>query len=215
MDHRNVLSAGPAFEELLRDARAGCPNSLGRLLERYRRPLEGTAARWLPERLRAKADGADLVQETFLRANRYIGAFRGTREAELVRWLRQLLRSRVVSFQRLYRDGGRREAAREVSLGGERVSDAAEHVQRRRTPTPAVIALDREWVAGCRKLFAQLTARHQQVLTLRYGDGLPFEDVGRALALTADAARKLCDRALKCLGELMPGEDDEPVSRAG
>jgi RNA polymerase sigma-70 factor (ECF subfamily) len=88
-------NAGPDPEPLLLLARAGQASALGQLLELYRNYLTLLARLQIGRRLQGKADSADLVQETFLEATEHFEQFRGTSEAELTAWLRQILVSRL------------------------------------------------------------------------------------------------------------------------
>jgi len=69
-------SADPDPEELLHQAQSGNGSALGRLLEMYRNYLAVLARLQIGRRLQGKADPADLVQETFLRAHRECASFR-------------------------------------------------------------------------------------------------------------------------------------------
>src|SRR5438270_4361661 len=89
-------------EHLLRGARAGDAATLGRLLELYRRYLGLLARVQIGQRLQGKIDASDLVQETFLEAHRNFPRFRGTTEAELVSWLRQILAAKLADLLRRY-----------------------------------------------------------------------------------------------------------------
>ena len=63
----------------------------------------------------AKGGASDLVQETFLEAQRDFPRFQGTSEAELLGWLRQMLLNNVANFTRHYRIT-KREVGREVAI---------------------------------------------------------------------------------------------------
>src|SRR5580704_12939343 len=65
--------------------------------------------------VQAKGAASDLVQETFLEAQRDFARFHGTTEVELLAWLRQILVNNVANFTRRYR-AQKREANREVVL---------------------------------------------------------------------------------------------------
>src|SRR5258707_14608986 len=94
--------AGPDPEQLLGLARAGSGPALGQLLELYRSYLAILARLQIGRRLQGKVDAADLVQETFLEAHRHFAEFRGTVEAELVCWLRQILAGLLANLVRRY-----------------------------------------------------------------------------------------------------------------
>src|SRR5262249_50621293 len=75
-----LMSASPAWE-----------------LERYR-PLLKLQMRQveLGARLQRRFDGSDVVQEALLKAHVSLGQFRGRTEAELVKWLHEILTSTLV-----------------------------------------------------------------------------------------------------------------------
>src|SRR5437867_10439470 len=89
-------------EQFLRLAREGSSSALGQLLELYRNYLSLLARLQIGRRLQGKVDGSDLVQETFLRAHRDFGQFRGNTEEELISWLRQILSARLSDLVRHY-----------------------------------------------------------------------------------------------------------------
>src|SRR5919201_4288211 len=104
-------------------ARAGSREALGRVLDAARRYLLTIARQELDPDLRAKNSPSDLVQETFVEAQRDFGQFQGDTEAELLAWLRQLLLHRVGKLRRSFRDTQKRRLAREVALGGDSSSE--------------------------------------------------------------------------------------------
>src|SRR5437867_4753384 len=89
-------------EQFLRLAREGSGAALGQLLELYRRYLLLLARLQIGRRLQGKVDAADLVQETFLDAHRHFAQFRGTTEAEVTSWLRQILATNLANLVRHY-----------------------------------------------------------------------------------------------------------------
>src|SRR6266446_2817513 len=113
--------ATPAGEmaPLLDAARRGSRQALGQLLESCRSYLLMVARGELDADLQAKEGASDLVQETFLEAQRDFGQFQGASEAELLAWLRRLLLNNVANFTRRYRTTGKRSVTREVALGEE------------------------------------------------------------------------------------------------
>src|SRR5262249_46357722 len=89
-------------------ARAGSRADLGQALELGRKYLLLVAERELDADVQAKGGASDLVQETFLEAQRDFAQFRGTTEAELLAWLRQMLLHNIANFTRRYRGTGKR-----------------------------------------------------------------------------------------------------------
>ena len=84
-------------------ARAGSREALGQVLETFRSYLLLVADRELDAELRAKGGASDLVQDTFLEAQRDFDCFHGNSADELRAWLRRLLLNNVANFTRQYR----------------------------------------------------------------------------------------------------------------
>src|SRR5579862_5180854 len=87
---------------LLRLARGGHPEVLGKLLEHYRPYLRLLARLQVANRLQKELDDSDVVQETFLDAARDFPHFRGTSEEEFLAWLKRLLAANVADTHRRF-----------------------------------------------------------------------------------------------------------------
>src|SRR3712207_3515337 len=94
------------------------PNAGVRPLEYFREYLRVLARLQIDPRLRGKLDPSDVVQETLLRAHERREQFRGTTDAELAGWLRQILANQLAEALRRYT-----RQARDVNL--ERSLEAA------------------------------------------------------------------------------------------
>ena len=102
-------------QQLLKRAQAADAEALGELLEDYRAYLTVLAHRYLDTRLRGRLDAADIVQVTFLEAQRDLPNFRGQQIEELLGWLRHILRNNVSSAHQKHIYTQKRSAGREVS----------------------------------------------------------------------------------------------------
>src|SRR5262245_63572239 len=96
-------------------ARAGQPDALGALFDKYRNYFRLLATTCLHRDLRRKADPSDVVQETFLKAHAGFDEFRGSSEQEWTAWVRRILVRSLMDLQRRYAVPGR-DVARERSL---------------------------------------------------------------------------------------------------
>jgi RNA polymerase sigma-70 factor (ECF subfamily) len=183
-------------EQLLATARAGSCEALGKLFEACRPYLLVVAGRQLDPDLHAKGGASDLVQETFLEAQRDFVRFEGSSEAELLAWLRQILLNNVLNFSRRYRDTDKRAISREVGLPGE---DSA-HPNGPRVPdpqlTPSSKAIEREQAESLHFALQRLPDDYRRVIVYRYLEGRSFEEIGQLMQRSADAARKLWSRAM-------------------
>jgi RNA polymerase sigma-70 factor, ECF subfamily len=193
--------SGPAEDaaERLSAARAGSVESLGQALEACRGYLLLIAQRELDSGMQAKGGASDLVQETLVDALRDFGRFHGQSEAELRTWLRQLLLHNLVDFARHFRQADKRQIAREIPMdaGGSSVEHHGNLA--RQAPSPSGQAIEDEQSRAIERALVRLPADYQAVLKLRFEDDLSFEEIGRVLQLTPNAARKLWARAIKRL----------------
>src|SRR3989442_1123444 len=161
--------------DLLAQVRAGSREALGQLFETYRRYLLLVAERELDSDLRAKGGASDLVQETFLEAQRDFARFRGTTEGEFLAWLRQLLLNNLGHFTRRYRATAKRDVAREISLdAGSSAPDLAEALVSDQAP-PCTTAIAQEQREQVRRALDRLPDDYRQVILWRYEEDLAFE----------------------------------------
>jgi RNA polymerase sigma-70 factor (ECF subfamily) len=190
---------GPA--QLLAAARAGSREALGKVLEAARQYLLSIARQEFDPDLRAKNSPSDLVQETFVEAQRDFGQFQGDTEAELLAWLRQLLLHRVGKLRRRYRDTQKRRLAREVALGGDDSSSGLAGGLMAEMPSPSGQAMEHEQDEVLQAALERLPDDYRRVITLRYQEQLSFDEIGQLLERSPDAARKLWARAVERLHE--------------
>src|SRR5262245_56759774 len=99
-------------ERQIHDAQGGSPVALGWLLDGCRQYLLLVAHEQLDPDLRDKLGPSDVVQETFLEAQRDFRRFQGQTEQELLAWLRRILLNNLADARRRYRRGGKRDIAR-------------------------------------------------------------------------------------------------------
>ena len=182
---------------LIREARAGSNDALGLLLDGCRRYLLQIAADDLDPRLRAKGGASDIVQETFLEAQRDFGEFTGETEPELLAWLRSRLHYRVAKFVRTFRGTSKREVGREVRLEGDSSSACLNPAADQPSPSEQVLQDERDH--ALERAMEQLPEEYRRVIQLRYREGLSFEQIAAALARSPNSARKLWARAIERL----------------
>lgn len=186
-------------EALLTAARGGSREAIGEALEACRTYLLHVAQHGLAPALRAKGGASDLVQETFLDAQRDFHRFQGSSEDELLAWLRQVLLFRLANFRRHYHGTDKRDISREVAgQAGDTSSQWLPGVAAD-TPSPSSHAAANETARALEAALARLPPDYRQVILLRHDDGRSFEDIGQTLGRSANATRKLFARALERL----------------
>ena len=187
-------------------ARGGSSEALGQVLEACRGYLLLIANRELDAALQPKGGPSDLVQETFLEAQRDFARFHGTTADELKAWLRQMLLNNLANFARRYRQTAKREVGREVDLPASQESGAQEIRLIAEALSPSGEAMANEQVEALGSAMSRLPPDYRQVLLLRFQEQQTFEDIGRTMQRTPNAARMLWLRAVERLQHELEGD---------
>jgi len=192
-------------EHLLRQARTGDAATLGRLLELYRRYLALLARVQIGQHLQGKVDASDIVQETFLEAHRSFGQFRGTSEAQLVAWLRQILAANLADMLRRYLGTRGRDVRleREIADAVDQSSVALDRALVAAQSSPSQQANRREQSVLLAEALEQLPDDYRDVIVLRNLEGQTFPEVARRMGRSLDSVEKLWMRALVKLRQLL------------
>ncbi len=206
----NTSRGRPAREEFLQQlaqARDGSPTALGWLLDTYRHYLLAVAQQGLDAELRVKVASSDLVQQTVVEALADFGRFGGETPEEWAGWLCRILSHNLTDAQRRYRDSQKRQLGREVSLA-EAPPAALAGVLASEQDSPSEEAIAHEDEAALERALAELPHTDRQVVRWRSFERLTFEEVGRRLGCSADAARKRWARAVEQLGQSLEPADE-------
>jgi RNA polymerase sigma-70 factor (ECF subfamily) len=201
MPQKYAQASPECLQEWLAAARAGSSEALGRLLLAYRPYLIATVHSQIRPDLQVKAGPSDVVQETFLEAQRDFATFRGQTPADLLAWLRRLLLNNLANLRRQYRGTEKRELKRELSL--EDNPGVKQNPAVLDELTPQRSALAREEADLVRQALDSLPENYRKVLVLRHQEDKSFVEVGQVLNVSAEAARKLWSRAVERLREAM------------
>jgi RNA polymerase sigma-70 factor (ECF subfamily) len=191
-------AAGLDPEQLLILARTGSVPALGQLFELYRSYLTLLARLQITRRLQGKVDAADLVQETFLKAHRHFGQFRGRTESELVGWLRQILASTLANLVRHYYTAQGRDVRleRELAADLDQSSRVLDRGLLAKQSSPSQRAARREQAVRLADALGRLPEDYREVVILRQLQGMTFPEVARSMSRSVDSVKKLWARAL-------------------
>jgi RNA polymerase sigma-70 factor (ECF subfamily) len=184
-------------ERLIQVARGGSRDSLGQLLEMYRPFLLLLARSELKADLQGKIGASDMVQETFLEAQRDFGRFRGRTHAELMAWLRRILVHNILNLHDHFLATGKRQASREMPLA--RGPDSSGQELEAGIESPSRQAIIHEESLAMQEALDRLPETYRQVLRLRHYEQRSFEEIGHTLGKSAEASRKLWFRAVERL----------------
>jgi RNA polymerase sigma-70 factor (ECF subfamily) len=173
----------------VREERGGRADARGRALEASRWYLEAVARREMSPELRSKLGASDLVQETLLAAHRDLAAFRGGTDREWRAWLRSILRHALGNARRHFQGTSKRRIDRERSMAeATHWPDDA--------PTPRTVAENGEFEQALLAAMDRLPPRYRDAIAWRHREGVSFEEIGRRLEVSPEAARKVWTRGL-------------------
>lgn len=187
-----------ADEELFREWQGGGAGALEALVRRHHAPLLAHLYRLVGDRALAE----DLAQETFLRLVREAQAYRYPRP--FAPWLYTIARN-------LARNHWQSAYHRRVAVGSEAAAVPTD------APDPAAWLERAEERAGLRAALAALSFEQREVLSLRYGRGLPVEEAAALLGLPPGTVKSRTFAALRRLRALLARDDADdtaPAARA-
>jgi RNA polymerase sigma-70 factor (ECF subfamily) len=176
---------------------SGDESAIVEIMQRYREKIFSVAVGLL----RNRADAEEIVQDTFLRAYRGLGRFRG--DSSLATWLHRiavnLSRNRYWFFHRRARHATLSLDCPLTEESGATFSDllAAE------TPTPARAAATAEFSTLVTTCMEQLEASHREILTLRNLLNHSYAEIATQLGIEEGTVKSRIARARGRLRALM------------
>lgn len=207
LEIESVSSSYGAVERWIEGARNGSEESLGRIMEWCRAYLLALANDELATDLQGKLGASDLVQETFLEAHRDFGRFRGGSEDDLRAWLRAILHHNALNAGLRYRATGKRDVTREVPIRPD-PDDGPWRALVDVQETPSAQVVQREQDEALKQALARLPEVYRQVVQWRNYEDCSYEEIGRRLDRSPEAARKLWTRAIDELTRLLEAADE-------
>jgi RNA polymerase sigma-70 factor (ECF subfamily) len=180
-------------QELLLLASQGNPDAFGDLYEKYLDPIY----RYVHYQLPISEEAEDLTEAVFLKVWEMLRSSESTPEIRNFRaWLYRVAHNQIVDFHRKKRPVAV-DFHENPGLIGKSAADTETDVQKN---------LDEETlIAAIKKLDEQA----QEVIVMRFINGLSHSEVGEALEIEPGHVRVIQHRALKKLKKIMSEKDDE------
>lgn len=179
---------------------AGDETAFVQIMERYQARIFSTVLNLLHNR----TDAEEVVQDTFIRAHRGLGKFRG--DSSLATWLYRiavnLARNRYWYFFRRRRQDS---LSLDHALGEEGDATFADIVASA-DQDPAQEAATSEFTDLIAKCMEQLDRRQREILTMRNVLNLPYEEIARTLRINVGTVKSRIARARESLRAML-GED--------
>jgi len=131
----------------------------------------------------------DITEDVFLKAWQALPRYKPDRPFR--HWLYRIAHNRIV-------DEHRRRSQQDISLDG--LVEAGKHPTSL-GPSPLHAVITKENLQELREALSTMTPEEQTLLTLRFTEGLSFQEIGAILDKSAGACRVLQHRALKKLAQ--------------
>ena len=181
---------------LLQAARTGSGEALGQLLAAYRSFLLAAATEELDTELKAKAGPSDLVQETFIDAQRNFASFESDNEVAFRTWLHTILMNNMADLRRRYFKAAKRQVHRERPLGTSDSKRLSIELAALDGNSPSRAAISSEETQRLNQALERLSPAYRQVILMRGRQRHTFAEIAEQIGRSSDAVRMLWQRAI-------------------
>jgi RNA polymerase sigma-70 factor (ECF subfamily) len=170
------------------------------MLEPFRGYLLTIAQKELTANLRAASGASDLVQETFTAAHEHLRQFRGKTVAELRGWLRRIVRNKLADLRRRGQAAIPPRPAPSGDSGSARDWTAGLIAP---GPSPSELLSSTEEARAVHEVLNRLADKYRSVILWRLEENESFDEIGRRLEISANAAAKHFTRAVSKVRHLL------------
>jgi RNA polymerase sigma-70 factor (ECF subfamily) len=195
--------------ELLERAAGGDNKAWGELLARHRDRLRRMVALRLDQRLQARVDASDVIQDAFVDASQQLVNYLHDPVMPFYLWLRFLTGIRLAKVHRHHLGTQMREVGREVSIYRgtlPQTSSAALAAQLLgKESRPSEVAMRAELKVRLQEALNTMDPMDREVLALRHFEQLTGAETAQVLGIKPAAAGKRYLRALERLREILVG----------
>lgn len=173
----------PSDEQLARSAQAGNRDAFFELYQRYLRRVYNRVKSKVP-----RQDVEDVTQDVFIALTRSLGRYE--ERSRFNTWMYTIVNRQIADY---YRRRTRKKSPDAAGMDDLTESSAL--------PDSEDTGVDDR--AQLRDALNQLPAHYQDVLLMRYADGLSFADIAEQRGQSVEAVKSLYRRALHALREVM------------
>jgi RNA polymerase sigma-70 factor (ECF subfamily) len=200
------MTRNPDTTDLVNLASQGDRRATDELLLRHRPRLKRMVAVRLDQRLSARFDPSDIVQDVLAEATQKLRHDLPASGLPFYPWLRQLASDRLARLHRDHIHTGRRSVRREEQLEGHLPDSSvlllADRLIGSRT-SPSGQAMREERREKLRAMLDELPASEREVLVLRFLEQLSTAEVAEILGTTPAAIKSRQFRAVQRLNQLL------------
>jgi RNA polymerase sigma-70 factor (ECF subfamily) len=192
---------------LIERARAGDRAALDEIFTRHRERLRRMVDMRLDQRLRARVDASDVIQDAYLEAATHLDEYLRDPKLSLFLWLRLMVGQRLMKLHRHHLGTQMRDVGLEVSLyrgalpAASSAALAAQLLGQHTSPTQAAVRAER--LLRLQEALNSLDPMDREVLSLRHFEELNRAETAQVLGIQESAAAKRYLRALKRLKDML------------
>jgi RNA polymerase sigma-70 factor (ECF subfamily) len=198
------------IEELIRGAVRGDDRASWQLWSRHRARLKRTIAVRMDDRLSARLDPSDVVQETLAEATRRLPEYAENGSMPFYLWLRQIAWGRLVDLQRRHIDAQKRsldrEEAEEIGLSNRSAMQLADQLTSGGT-SPSGRAMREQLRERVRSALEDLAPHDREILVMRHLEQLKIGEIAVVLGISEGAVKMRRLRAAERLRESLAEGD--------
>ena len=193
---------------LAHSAAAGDEQAFQELFSRFRSHLRRFIELRLDDRIQARVDPSDVLQETQIEVHRRLGDYLQRNPMPLRVWLRQTAKESLLAARDKHLRAAKRTVAREAFLNQQSsMMLARDFAAQDPTPSQAVAANERQQqVIGA---IAQLREGDREILLMRNIEGLGFNEIAATLEISPPLARQRYGRAMLRLRKFLSVLDED------
>jgi RNA polymerase sigma-70 factor (ECF subfamily) len=153
--------------------------------------------------VRAKVAPSDIVQMTIWNVTQDFEVKQFRDRKGFVAWVTTILRNVAADERRRFQDAQKRDIYREHPLNSPESQKWLRQLSVTLSGTHSVVSRTLVDVETVLAAIQTLPPHYQLIIRMRYYEQLKFEDIGRALKRSTDAARVMHGRALKKLRDIL------------
>jgi RNA polymerase sigma-70 factor (ECF subfamily) len=199
-------------DHLLRNAAGGDTAAIGTLLERHRQRLRRMIALRLDDRLAARVDASDVVQEALADAARKLADYARDRPLPFYPWLHRLAAERLAAVHRRHRRSQARSVAREDADAFAWPDSSAQLMVNSLAAddtTPGHAMRREEQRRHVHRTLEKLVPIDREILMMHYLEELSFPEIAVILDIGEGAAKMRHLRALRRIRAVMESDVGE------
>ena len=186
-------------QELVRRVQRGDSTAFDALVRKYQHRIIGLIGRYIPD----WSECQDVAQETFLRAYRALGNFRG--DAQFYTWLHRIA---VNTAKNHLVAQNRRPPTDDIDAGDAEQFDTGIHLRNNDTPERELLRQEIEQTVM--RVVDSLPEELRSAISLREVDGLSYDEIASRMGCPIGTVRSRIFRAREAIdAELKPLLDDD------